>query len=101
MTFLNSTVAGASLSGWAVHAKAKEDFLGPYLRNCIDVLDHLIAEGVTDAQQVAVQLRQFGAEVFTINLVGRASVRDLGLLMTAIMVVVRVRPPRHAEGGLG
>lgn len=45
----------ASLSGWAIHAKAKEDFLGPYLRNCIDVLDHLIAEGVTDPQQVAVQ----------------------------------------------
>ncbi len=45
----------SSLSGWAIHAKAKEDFLGPYLRNCIDVLDHLIAEGVTDPQQVAVQ----------------------------------------------
>ncbi|MGV3661563.1 MAG: alpha/beta hydrolase family protein [Prosthecobacter sp.] len=45
----------ASLSGWAVHSKAKEDFLGPYVRNCVEVLDHLIAEGVTDAQQVAVQ----------------------------------------------
>src|SRR3546814_2492043 len=41
------------------------------------------------AQQGAVQLRQFGLEVFTINLVGRASVRELGLLMTAIMVAGR------------
>ncbi|MDI1313232.1 prolyl oligopeptidase family serine peptidase [Prosthecobacter sp.] len=45
----------SSLGGWAIHAKANEDFLGPYLRNCIDVLDHLIAAGITDAQQVAVQ----------------------------------------------
>jgi len=44
-----------SLSGWAAHAKKNEDFLGPYVRNCVDVLDHLIAEGVTDAKRVAVQ----------------------------------------------
>src|SRR3546814_18720180 len=42
--------------------------------------------GIVIAQQGAVQLRQFGLEVLTINLVGRASVRELGLLMTAIMV---------------
>ena len=45
----------SSLAGWAIRAKKGEDFLGPYLRNCIDVLDHLIAEGFTDAQRVAVQ----------------------------------------------
>src|SRR3546814_20970193 len=45
--------------------------------------------GIVIAQQGAVQLRQFGLEVFTINLVGRASVRELGLLMTAIMVAGR------------
>ncbi|MDO9363177.1 MAG: ABC transporter permease [Sphingopyxis sp.] len=45
--------------------------------------------GIVVAQQGAVQLRQFGLEVFTINLVGRASVRELGLLMTAIMVAGR------------
>ncbi len=45
--------------------------------------------GVVMAQQSAVQLRQFGLEVFTINLVGRASIRELGLLMTAIMVAGR------------
>ena len=45
--------------------------------------------GVVIAQQGAVQLRQFGAEVFTINLVGRLTLRELGVLMTAIMVAGR------------
>ncbi|MDZ3833086.1 MAG: ABC transporter permease [Sphingopyxis sp.] len=45
--------------------------------------------GIVIAQQGAVQLRQFGLEVFTINLVGRVSIRELGLLMTAIMVAGR------------
>jgi phospholipid/cholesterol/gamma-HCH transport system permease protein len=45
--------------------------------------------GVVIAQQGAVQLRQFGAEVFTINLVGRSAVKELGILMTAIMVAGR------------
>jgi phospholipid/cholesterol/gamma-HCH transport system permease protein len=45
--------------------------------------------GVVIAQQGAIQLRQFGAEVFTINLVGRLTFRELGVLMTAIMVAGR------------
>lgn len=45
--------------------------------------------GIVIAQQGAVQLRQFGAEVFTINLVGRITTRELGVLMTAIMVAGR------------
>jgi phospholipid/cholesterol/gamma-HCH transport system permease protein len=45
--------------------------------------------GIVVAQQGAVQLRQFGAEVFTINLVGRSVTRELGVLMTAIMVAGR------------
>ncbi|MHA3840843.1 ABC transporter permease [Sphingomonas aestuarii] len=45
--------------------------------------------GIVIAQQGAVQLRQFGAEVFTINLIGRLTLRELGLLMTAIMVAGR------------
>lgn len=45
--------------------------------------------GIVLAQQGAVQLRQFGAEVFTINLVGRSVIRELGVLLTAIMVAGR------------
>jgi phospholipid/cholesterol/gamma-HCH transport system permease protein len=45
--------------------------------------------GIVIAQQGAVQLRQFGAEILTINLVGRITLRELGVLMTAIMVAGR------------
>lgn len=45
--------------------------------------------GIVIAQQGAVQLQQFGAEALTVNLVGRISLRELGVLMTAIMVAGR------------
>ncbi|WP_226633801.1 ABC transporter permease [Novosphingobium profundi] len=45
--------------------------------------------GIVIAQQGAVQLAQFGAEFYTINLTGRLSMRELGVLMTAIMVAGR------------
>ncbi len=49
----------------------------------------LFLVGLVIAQQGAVQLRQFGAEVFTVNLIGRATTRELGILLTAIMVAGR------------
>jgi len=45
--------------------------------------------GIVIAQQGAVQLRQFGAEIYTVNLTGRLSFRELGILMTAIMFAGR------------
>ncbi|MDE8652636.1 ABC transporter permease [Novosphingobium album (ex Liu et al. 2023)] len=45
--------------------------------------------GIVIAQQGAVQLQQFGAEIYTINLTGRLAMRELGILMTAIMVAGR------------
>ena len=45
--------------------------------------------GIVIAQQGAVQLQEFGAEIYTINLTGRLSMRELGILMTAIMVAGR------------
>ena len=45
--------------------------------------------GVVIAQQGSVQLAQFGAEFLTVNLVGRLTLRELGVLMTAIMVAGR------------
>lgn len=45
--------------------------------------------GVVIAQQGSVQLQQFGAEELTVNLVGRITLRELGVLMTAIMVAGR------------
>ncbi len=45
--------------------------------------------GIVIAQQGAIQLQEFGAEIYTINLTGRLSLRELGILMTAIMVAGR------------
>ena len=45
--------------------------------------------GIVIAQQGAVQLQAFGAEALTVNLVGRITLRELGVLMTAIMVAGR------------
>ncbi|WP_347303330.1 ABC transporter permease [Croceibacterium sp. TMG7-5b_MA50] len=45
--------------------------------------------GIVIAQQGAAQLSQFGAEALAVNLVGRLTLRELGVLMTAIMVAGR------------
>jgi phospholipid/cholesterol/gamma-HCH transport system permease protein len=53
----------------------------------IGLMNFLI--GIVIAQQGAVQLADYGAQALTVNLVGRISVRELGVLMTAIMVAGR------------
>lgn len=45
--------------------------------------------GVVLAYQGADQLRRFGADVFTVNLLGLAVLREMGVLLTAIMVAGR------------
>jgi phospholipid/cholesterol/gamma-HCH transport system permease protein len=49
----------------------------------------LFLVGIVVAQQGAIQLRQFGADVFVVNLIGRSVARELGVLLTAIMVAGR------------
>ncbi|MBA3666987.1 MAG: MlaE family lipid ABC transporter permease subunit [Sphingomonas sp.] len=63
------------------------DLVGVRALGIIGLMTFLI--GVVIGQQGAVQLQQFGAEVYTINLIGRISVRELATLMTAIMVAGR------------
>ncbi|MEO5773422.1 MAG: MlaE family lipid ABC transporter permease subunit [Sphingomicrobium sp.] len=63
------------------------DVVGVRALGIIALMSFLI--GVVVGQQGAVQLQQFGAEVYTINLIGRITVRELGTLMTAIMVAGR------------
>jgi phospholipid/cholesterol/gamma-HCH transport system permease protein len=55
--------------------------------------------GIVIAQQGAAQLEQFGAEIYTINLTGRLALRELGILMTAIMVAGRSGSAFAAEIG--
>ncbi|HEY0630243.1 MAG TPA: ABC transporter permease, partial [Sphingomicrobium sp.] len=63
------------------------DLVGVRALGIIGLMSFLI--GIVIGQQGAVQLRQFGAEVYTLNLVGRITLRELGPLMTAIMVAGR------------
>jgi phospholipid/cholesterol/gamma-HCH transport system permease protein len=63
------------------------DVVGVRALGIIGLMSFLI--GIVIAQQGSVQLAQFGAEVYTVNLVGRITVRELGTLMTAIMVAGR------------
>ena len=52
------------------------DVVGVRALGIIGLMSFLI--GIVIAQQGAVQLAQFGAEVYTINLIGRITVRELG-----------------------
>ena len=63
------------------------DVVGVRALGIIGLMSFLI--GIVVGQQGAVQLEQFGAEIYTINLIGRITVRELGTLMTAIMVAGR------------
>jgi len=63
------------------------DVVGVRALGIIGLMSFLI--GIVVGQQGAVQLQQFGAEIYTINLIGRITVRELGVLMTAIMVAGR------------
>lgn len=63
------------------------ELIGVSALGIVGLMSFLI--GIVVAQQGAVQLRQFGAEIYTINLTGRLCLRELGVLMTAIMVAGR------------
>jgi len=63
------------------------ELVGVSALGIIGLMSFLI--GIVIAQQGAVQLRQFGAEIYTVNLTGRLAIRELGVLMTAIMVAGR------------
>ncbi len=53
----------------------------------VSLLSFLI--GIVLAYQGALQLRQFGAEIFTVDLVSISVLRELGILLTAIIVAGR------------
>jgi phospholipid/cholesterol/gamma-HCH transport system permease protein len=63
------------------------ELVGVKALGIIGLMSFLI--GIVIAQQGAVQLKQFGAESLTVNLIGRITTRELGVLMTAIMVAGR------------
>jgi phospholipid/cholesterol/gamma-HCH transport system permease protein len=63
------------------------ELVGVRALGIIGLMNFLI--GIVIAQQGATQLSQFGAEALTVNLIGRITTRELGVLMTAIMIAGR------------
>jgi phospholipid/cholesterol/gamma-HCH transport system permease protein len=85
-------IAGGSLARHPSRFRTKAlvrqlELVGVDALPIIGLMSFLI--GIVIAQQGSVQLEQFGAEALTINLVGRITLRELGVLMTAIMVAGR------------
>lgn len=86
LVVLGGTLIGRRRLRW--HAVVHQaESVGANALGIVGLLLFLV--GLVVAQQGAVQLRQFGAEVFTVNLIGRATTRELGILLTAIMVAGR------------
>ena len=56
--------------------------------------------GVVLAFQGATQLRQFGAEVFVVDLIAISVLRELGILLTAIIVAGRSASAFTADSAL-
>ena len=70
---------------------------GPAALPIVGLLSFLI--GVVFAYQGADQLRRFGAEIFTVNLLGIAILRELGVLLSAIIIAGRSGSAFTAEIG--
>jgi len=69
---------GASAAGWT----APLAVIIPYAAFTLFLVGFVVA------QQGAIQLRSVGADVFVINLIGRSTARELGILLTAIAAVL-------------
>ncbi|WP_348646482.1 MlaE family lipid ABC transporter permease subunit [Ciceribacter sp. L1K22] len=73
------------------------DHMGVRAVPIIALMSFLI--GAIIAQQGAFQLRYFGAEVFVVDLVGILQLREIGVLLTAIMIAGRSGSAITAEIG--
>ncbi len=103
MYILGSAVRGAQLklgrhSGLSPAAIVHQiDRMGVKAVPIIMLMSFLI--GAIIAQQGAFQLRYFGAEVFVVDLVGILQLREIGVLLTAIMIAGRSGSAITAEIG--
>jgi len=103
MYILGSAVRGAQLklhraSGASPAAVVSQiDYMGVRAVPIIALMSFLIGAIIT--QQSAFQLRYFGAEIFTVDLVGILQLREVGVLLTAIMIAGRSGSAITAEIG--
>ena len=100
---LGATIRGAQMKlgrGHAVNPAAifhQIDRMGVGAIPVVILMSSIV--GAIVAQQGAFQLRYFGAEIFIVDLVGILSLRELGVLLTAIMVAGRSGSAITAEIG--
>lgn len=103
MHILGATIRGAQLkagrgSGIPFPAIIKQiDRMGVGAIPIIVLMSTIV--GAIIAQQGAFQLRYFGAEIFVVDLVGILVLRELGVLLTAIMIAGRSGSAITAEIG--
>ncbi|OJF93502.1 organic solvent ABC transporter permease [Pararhizobium antarcticum] len=103
MYILGSAVRGAQMklgrqSGVSPAAIVNQiDRMGVQAVPIITLMSFLI--GAIIAQQGAFQLRYFGAELFVVDLVGILQLREIGVLLTAIMIAGRSGSAITAEIG--
>ena len=103
MHILGSTIRGAQLKfgrGHAINPAAiahQIDRMGIGAIPVVVLMSAIV--GAIVAQQGAFQLRYFGAEIFVVDLVGILVLRELGVLLTAIMIAGRSGSAITAEIG--
>jgi phospholipid/cholesterol/gamma-HCH transport system permease protein len=103
MNILGATIRGAQMKlgrGHAVNLAAifnQVDRIGVGAIPVVVLMSFIV--GAIVAQQGAFQLRYFGAEIFVVDLVGILVLRELGVLMTAIMLAGRSGSAITAEIG--
>ena len=103
MNILGATIRGAQMKlgrGHAINPAAifnQIDRMGVGAIPVVVLMSAIV--GAIVAQQGAYQLRYFGAEIFIVDLVGILSLRELGVLLTAIMVAGRSGSAITAEIG--
>ncbi|WP_367714600.1 ABC transporter permease [Nitratireductor sp. GISD-1A_MAKvit] len=100
---LGATIGGAQMKLGRAHAinpaaiVSQIDRMGVGAVPIIILMSAIV--GAIIAQQGAFQLRYFGAEIFVVDLVGILILRELGVLMTAIMIAGRSGSAITAEIG--
>lgn len=94
------TVAGILRGGRGIRWRAvlyEMSEMGSKALGVVGLISFLV--GATMALQSAVQLRQFGANIFVVDLIGISMTRELGPLMAAIVVAGRSGSSVAAEIG--
>ncbi len=103
LNILGATIRGAQMKlgrGHALNMTAifhQIDRMGVGAIPVVVLMSFIV--GAIVAQQGAFQLRYFGAEIFVVDLVGILVLRELGVLLTAIMVAGRSGSAITAEIG--